>query len=150
MTIDHSEVIATNKPPPTPPGFNKRHRDICKLLLVGTCGTLLANRALPVGVLFAGAAFIVVRQGTVESAKNWKWMIVAVASFVASLVTACLLESEAHVDGNRAYEFKTQLWFYGTFIRTVGGGILALFLFSAFLNEEQITETVKRKQNKSK
>ena len=107
---------------------------------MGTCLSLLANFGQLLGVILAAGAFIVVKQGTVESAKNWKWGILSVATFVASLVSYCLSEAVSRIDGERAYEFKTKLWFYGTFIRTVGGGVLALFLLSDVFSQAQATE----------
>jgi hypothetical protein len=75
------------------------------------------------------------KQGTVMSIKNLKWLALSFISFLVSLVAAVLLSSATLVDEEKAYHFKMQLHFAGLISQKVWGGILALVLALAFLIE---------------
>ena len=118
-------------PNATPPGYNKGHRDATKILLAGTSVALLFGRIV-LALLFSAAAMLFIKQGTMASAKNIKWMVLALVSFVGSLCSCAFMVGEEILDEEKAYELKFRLRFRAKFIEIVWGGILALFLISAY------------------
>jgi hypothetical protein len=72
------------------------------------------------------------KEGTLFSVKNLKWMILSMISFAASLVAFVMLQGHNVVDEDKAYGLKFTLWFTAKFIQLVWGIILSLFLVSAF------------------
>ena len=128
----------------TPPGYNKKHRDIAKLMLAGTsvCLLVTAVEANIVSVLLSATATVFISRGTVESGKNLKWLSLSTLSFIASLVSFALLSGQAYIDADKAYEFKIKLLFYGRFIQHVWGAILVVFVLSAFSSEANDLEQV--------
>lgn len=116
----------------TPPGYNKRRRDVAKFLLAATSVCLLTNQAMALAIIFSGVATVLLKPAKLSSAKNLKWIVLSAVSFVASLVSSAYLGGQALLDESKAYELKYYLLLRGRFIQTVWGGILALFIYSAF------------------
>lgn len=96
-----------------------------------------------ISVILSAAATVFISRGTVESGKNLKWFALSTLSFVASLVSYALLSGQEYINANKAYEFKIKLLFYGRFIQHVWGGILAVFVLSAFSSEAKDLELIK-------
>lgn len=117
---------------PTPPGFNKRNRDISKTFLAGTALCLISGRGIVLAILLSAASTLVIKQGTLASHKNWKWLLLSIISFVVSLVSAVFLGGEEFLDNERDRRLKFRLWFRGRLMETVWGGILGLVLASSF------------------
>ena len=124
----------------TATGWNRKHRNATKILLVFTCCCLVAGNAPLSALLSSALATISMKQGTVMSIKNLKWLVLSFISFLVSLVSAVLLSSATLIDEEKAYHFKTQLHFVGLISQRVWGGILALVLALAFLIERPTNE----------
>ena len=122
---------------PTPPGFNKHQRDISKLLLAATSFCLLTGMGSNVAIILSAIATIIIKQGTMGSIKNLKWITLSAISFLASIVSFSLLSGQRALDEEKAYELKFKMWYGGKFIQTVWGGILALFIISTYSTEAQ-------------
>ncbi len=125
------DVAATE----TSTGWNRKHRNATKILLVFNCCCLIAGNAHLAALISSALATLSMKQGTVMSIKNLKWLALSFISFLVSLVAAVLLSSATLVDEEKAYHFKMQLHFAGLISQKVWGGILALVLALAFLIE---------------
>lgn len=116
----------------TPPGYNKRHRDVIKLLTAGTAAAL-ATGASALAVVCSAAALLLWKQGTMWSAKNLKWGAVSLVSFAVSLAASCLHHGAAMVDADRAYELQTSLRLKAQICTTAWSAILVLVLLSSYI-----------------
>ena len=114
-----------------PPGFNKRHRDISKLLL-GVAAAALITNANAFATATSAGAILVLKQGTLLSHKNCKWGILSVLSFAVSLSAAILMQGHAMVDDEKAYGLKLTMWLMAKFMQVFWSVTLGIFLLSAF------------------
>ncbi|KAL7575212.1 hypothetical protein ACA910_018698 [Epithemia clementina (nom. ined.)] len=126
-------------PLPTPPGFNKHRRDISKFLLLLVVFFLLANHTYSsfVAVACSVGCIFTLKEGTLWSTKNIKWMTLALISFGASLSSAILLHLrdgilDPETDQGNFWSFL--LWASAKWIQLGWGIPLSLFLLSAWLS----------------
>ncbi|KAL3761991.1 hypothetical protein ACHAW5_008215 [Stephanodiscus triporus] len=126
------------------PMRNKSRRDVARFLLWLVSATLLVDRTIEATCLSAGAV-LVLKEGKLLSAKNLKWMILSVLSFLAGLASMIETRGYEEVDENRAYWLKMRLWLLAHGTRTGWGAILLLFLLSASTSKtkEEVVETKK-------
>jgi hypothetical protein len=117
--------------PQTPPGFNKNRRDLAKILLAVVAVFLLCGYHIW-SILLSAASILSLKEGTIFSAKNLKWMSLSMISFTASLIAFVMMQGHHIVDEDKAYGLKFTLWFTALFIQVVWGVILGLFMISAF------------------
>lgn len=131
----------------TSTGWNRKHRNATKILLVFTCCCLVAGNAHLAALISSALATVSMKQGTAMSIKNLKWLALSFISFLVSLVSAVLLSSATLIDEEKAYHFKMQLHFAGLISQKVWGGILALLLALAFLIERPKDDQKDTKQH---
>jgi hypothetical protein len=126
------------------PMRNKSRRDVARFLLWLVSGTLLVDRTIVATCLSAGAV-LVLKEGKLLSAKNLKWMVLSILSFLAGLASMIETRGYEEVDEDRAYWLKMRLWLLAHGTRTGWGGILLLFLLSASTSKttEEVIETKK-------
>lgn len=120
----------------TPPGFNKKLRDLCKIILGITCALLLSGHIF-YAILTSALALLCVKEGTLASTRNLKWMILSFISFLSSLFAMFLLQGSDIVDEEKAYSLKICLWLGGKANQYCWGTILGFFLVSAFISSKQ-------------
>jgi hypothetical protein len=125
------DVAATE----TSTGWNRKHRNATKILLVINCCCLVAGNAHLAALISSALATISMKQGTAMSIKNLKWLVVSFISFLVSLISSVLLSSATLVDEEKAYHYKMQLHFAGLISQKVWGGVLGLILALAFFIE---------------
>ena len=118
-------------PASTPPGFNKKLRDIarCILLLLVTASILQEMHLW--AACFSATAILLLKDGRASSIKNMKWMVLSIMSFVASLLSWSMRLGSNIVDEEKAYTLKISLLLMGKFIQTIWGITLGFFLLSA-------------------
>ena len=114
----------------TPPGFNAGRRFAARWVLWFVVPTLMTGRKIW-ATIFSAAAIVILKEGTLFSGKNIKWMLLSGISFAASLGSWSLERGSDAVDEDRAYGMKTSLWLASKSMQVVWGTTLALFLFSA-------------------
>ena len=118
---------------PHPPGYNKRKRDQVKIVLtVVALGLLGGDSVVP--TIGSAAAIICLKEGTLWSAKNLKWLVLCTVSFVASLVSWALLRHSHHAEEEKAYTLDSMLWVSAKIIQTCWGVTLSVFLCSAYVH----------------
>ena len=81
--------------------------------------------------IFSAVSIIILKEGTLFSGKNIKWMMLSGISFLSSLGSWFLENAHEVVDEDKAYGLKISLWLASKSMQVVWGIILALFLFSA-------------------
>jgi len=113
-------------------GCNKILRDIGRVLLAVVCICLLMNRFLWLSIVLSALSTLTLRLGSPWSLKNILWLSLSFISFVTSLIAATTLVAYNHLDEEKAYTLSKILWFTGMFVQRVWGGILAMFLISAY------------------
>lgn len=127
MTMRNTKDIVS-KPPA---GFNKEKRDQCKTLLIGTCAFMMVGNLIWASICSA-MALMVLKEGTLASTRNLKWLLLSSISFCSSLCALILYKGYDIVDENKAYALKISLLLGAKSIQTGWSVILGLFLFSAF------------------
>ena len=140
-------TLPNNTPNTTPPGWNAGRRGVARYVLYFVVLTLLTGHQIW-ATMFSAISIIILKEGTIFSGKNIKWMTLSGISFMASLVSWSLERGYDIVDEEKAYTLKTALWLGSKSIQVTWGMVLALFLFSAAMTKT--TETVvstKPKQN---
>mmetsp|Transcript_23059 Transcript_23059/g.27756 ORF Transcript_23059/g.27756 Transcript_23059/m.27756 type:complete len:195 (+) Transcript_23059:78-662(+) len=118
-----------------PPGWNKNRRDICKGLLLLTTLFLLGHQPWGATVTSAASVFCI-KEGTVWSTKNLKWMMLSGVSFGTSLISIILQRGYEGVDEEKAYGLSFCMWFMSKSLQTFWGCILGMFLGSAFTSPQ--------------
>jgi hypothetical protein len=129
MSEQHFDVDAA-----TPAGVNKSHRDFTRLLLVFAATSLLIGRTV-LAAIFAAVSTIIIKRGVMQSGKNIKWLLLAVITFFASILSYAFTSGYRIVSEDKAYELKFRLWFVAKFIEVTWGSTLALFLASAYTSD---------------
>jgi len=136
VSASNGTNIAKVKTKSTPPGYNKARRDQCKFLLMLTAVLLVTGGSL-LSILTAAGAVLCIKEGTIASTKNMKWLTLSFISFCASLSSLILDKGAAFVDEEKAYGLKISLWLGAKAIQTGWGMTLALFLVSAFTSKNE-------------
>jgi len=121
----------------TPPGFNRGRRFIARWVLWLVVLTLMSGKQIPATICSA-MAIILLKEGTIFSGKNIKWMGLSGISFLASLGSWCLEQGYEIVDEEKAYSLKISLWLASKAMQVAWGVILAAFLFSATTSKSSI------------
>jgi hypothetical protein len=116
--------------PTTPPGYNSGRRSIARYILWLVVLTLMSGKYLPSGILSA-LAIIILKEGTLFSGKNIKWMILSMISFLSSLIAYAFFRGSQQIDDERAYTLHITFWLASKSIQLIWGIVLGLFLFSA-------------------
>jgi hypothetical protein len=131
-TISPSEGAVSSSPAnSTSPGFNKKRRDQCKVMLGLVSGFLLMGQPFA-AILASCAAVMCIKEGTLASSRNLKWMTLSMFSFGASLTATIMMNGHTMVDEEKAYGLKICLWLGSKSIQSGWGITLAFFLFSAW------------------
>lgn len=123
----------TNITPTHPPGYNKRKRDIVKLVLVVVAAGLLRGDPR-VATVLSIVAIICLKEGTFWSAKNLKWMALCIMSFCMSLASWSLERASDDVNEEKAYTLNSILWVSAKIIQLCWGMTLGVFLVSAYVH----------------
>ena len=138
-TIDHqrrseaSKMDTSRHYSPHPPGYNKRKRDIVKLVLVVVAAGLLRGDPVMATVLSI-VAMICLKEGTFWSTRNIKWMGLCVISFGMSLAAWSLERESAEANEEKTYTLNSKLYVSSKTIQLFWGTILSLFLISAYVH----------------
>jgi hypothetical protein len=90
------------------------------------------------------------KEGTIFSGKNIKWMLLSGISFLASLGSWSLERGYEVVDEEKAYGLKISLWLGSKSLQAMWGIILAVFLFSAATSKTQMPTSVADAQQQLK
>ena len=114
-----------------PPGYNKRKRDIVKLVLVVVAAGLLRGDPV-VATVLSIVAMICLKEGTFWSTKNIKWMGLCVISFGMSLAAWSLERESADANEEKTYTLNSKLYVSSKTIQLFWGMTLSLFLLSAY------------------
>jgi hypothetical protein len=114
----------------TPPGWNSGRRFAARWVLWFVVLTLLSGMKIW-ATIFSAMSIIILKEGTLFSGKNIKWIILSGISFLSSLGSWFLEHAYEVVDEDKAYSLKISLWLASKSMQVVWGMILALFLFSA-------------------
>ena len=126
-------AVAVNNattPTTTPPGYNSGRRSIARYILWLVVLTLMSGKYLPSGILSA-LSIIILKEGTLFSGKNIKWMILSLISFLSSVIAYALFRGSQQIDDERAYTLYITFWLASKSIQLIWGIVLGLFLFSA-------------------
>jgi hypothetical protein len=118
---------------PHPPGYNKKRRDIVKIILVIVALGLLGGDSL-VSTVFSVAAILCLKEGTFWSTKNLKWMALCICSFAASLISWALIRSSERIEDVKSETLQSVLWASAKIIQTCWGVTLSVFLTSAYVH----------------
>eukprot|EP00536_Pseudo-nitzschia_multiseries_P018508 jgi/Psemu1/315982/fgenesh1_kg.2624_\ len=102
------------------------------LWLVVPC---LMTGALVWAMIFSAASIFILKEGTLFSSRNIKWLILSAISFMASLGSWTLSLGIDEVDEDRAYSLKMSLWLLKIFCTVGWASILALFLMSSQISK---------------
>ena len=116
--------------PTTPPGYNSGRRSIARYILWLVVLTLMSGKYLPSGLLSA-LSIIILKEGTLFSGKNIKWMILSMISFLSSVIAYAFFRGSQQIDDERAYTLYITFWLASKSIQLIWGMVLGLFLFSA-------------------
>merc|ERR1711933_160048 len=121
------------------PGENKGRRDFVKLILCAVSFLLLSGntRASSISCVLSVVCIFHLKEGSLWSVKNWKWMILSMISFFSSLCAWSF--GDEIVDEEKAYSLKLFLWWMSTSMQTIWGLILSMFLYSAFKSGNILT-----------
>ena len=122
----------------TPPGWNSGRRYVARLVLWFVVLTLMSGLQIW-ATFFSALSIIILKEGTLFSGKNIKWMILSGVSFLASLGSWSLERSYEAVDEEKAYGLKICLWLGSKSMQGIWGIVLAVFLFSAALSKSATT-----------
>jgi hypothetical protein len=114
----------------TPPGFNSSRRFIARYILWLVVLTLMSGKYIPSAILSA-MSIIILKEGTIFSGKNMKWMLLSIVSFLSSVVAFACFRGSQKIDEDRAYTLYITFWLASKSIQMIWGIILGLFLFSA-------------------
>ena len=134
-------TIAPTDSTSTPPGWNSGRRYVARGVLWFVVVTLMTGKQIW-ATFFSAVAIIILKEGTLFSGKNIKWMLLSGISFVASLGSWSLEQSYDVVDEEKAYGLKISLWLGSKSIQGVWGTILAVFLFSAATAKTAVTTEI--------
>lgn len=124
----------------TPPGWNAGRRFVARWVLWFVVLTLLTGHKIW-ATIFSATALIILKEGTLFSGKNIKWMLLSGLSFLASLGSWSLERGYEVIDEEKAYHLKMSLWLASKSMQTIWGIILAVFLFSAATSKASTTTT---------
>jgi hypothetical protein len=119
-----------------PPGYNKAKRDVVKLILVIVAASMLGGDPKAAAV-FSVVAAICLKDGTLFSLKNFKWLGLCVLSFVMALSSWSLERAVSAHDNDANMEtnpMKNILWGSAKIIQLCWGMTLSVFLVSAYMN----------------
>merc|ERR1711907_33438 len=92
----------------TPEGYNSNRRFVARWVLWGVVFGLVRPRLL-IAMGCSAASIVILKEGTIFSGKNLKWMILAMLSLAASLVSWSLIRAHDSFDEDRAYVLKMLL-----------------------------------------
>lgn len=123
-----------SKKPDHPPGYNKKKRDIVKLILVVVAAALLRGDPV-VATVLSIVSIICLKEGTFWSTKNLKWMALCIMSCAMSSASWNLETDSIESNEEKIWFGKNSVfWTSAKVIQMVWGGILSLFLVSAYLH----------------
>jgi len=125
----------------TPEGFNSKRRFVSRWILWGVVFGLVRSRLL-IALGCSGASIIVLKEGTIFSGKNLKWMILAQLSFATSVTAWALKRGHDSIERD-APVMKMILRSIIKFISVSWSGVLGLFLLSALLSSKRDQEALK-------
>merc|ERR1740121_2042688 len=101
-----------------------------------------------IAIICSASSIIVLKEGTIMSTKNLKWMILSIISFFASVTSYCLLRvhDKIDVDEDRRLfsSIKLVLQLFSKWIASGWALVLGLFLVSAFLSSKRDQEALKQ------
>ena len=129
-TATATVAVAVTTGSKTPPGWNAGRRFAARWSLWFVALTLLSGFKVW-ATIFSPVSIVIMKEGTLFSGKNIKWMLLSGISFLASLGSWSLERGYEVVDEEKAYGLKISLWLASKSMQVLWGMILALFLFSA-------------------
>ena len=126
----------------TPPGYNKTRRVVTRALLGMAALGLLNEGYSSYSLACSSAAFLTLKEGTLWSMKNAKWMLLTLITFYVSLWSTICMENAELFGVQRAYMVSAAVRMSGRTPELMWGYILALFVGSAFMtnNKEAIDQ----------
>jgi hypothetical protein len=122
--------------PNHPPGYNKKKRDLVKLILVVVAASMLVGEPKAATVLSVVAA-ICLKEGKVFSLKNLKWLGLCILSFVMAASSWSLERAVSTQDTDKNMvknPMQNVLWGSAKIIQLCWGMTLGVFLVSAYMN----------------
>ena len=131
----------------TPPGWNSGRRYVARGVLWFVVVTLMTGKQIW-ATFFSAVAIIILKEGTLFSGKNIKWMLLSAISFLASLGSWSLEQSYDVVDEEKAYGLKISLWLGAKSIQGIWSTILGAFLFSAAMSNATATTEIAAEEKK--
>jgi len=114
-----------------PPGYNKRKRDIVKLVLVVVALSLLRGDP-KVATILSIVAVLCLKEGTFWSTRNLKWMALCIMSFFMGLASWSLERASDDISEAKEYTLNSTLWVSSKIIQACWGMTLTVFLASAY------------------
>jgi len=126
IAVTLNNITATT----TPKGFNSSRRGVARYILWFVVLSLMSGKYIWASI-FSAMSIILLKEGTIFSGKNLKWMILSMISLVASLLAFCCYRGSTNIDEEKAYTLYIMLWMTAKSIQCIWGIILGLFLFSA-------------------
>lgn len=137
MTEEGSSTVSATRP-----GYNKSLRIATRSLLLLSAVGLIAEGYSFVAVLFSMVALLLLKQGTLWSTKNLKWMILSLTTCIVGMWSAICSENAERLGVHRAYRMTAIMGMSGRTIEMSWGTILLLFVVSAIMtnNKESIDQ----------
>ena len=126
-------MSANNCNPNHPPGYNKRKRDIVKLVLVAVAAALVRGDAA-VATTMSIVAIVCLKEGTFWSTRNLKWMALCIISFGMSLASWTLERGSHEQEEDKLYATSSVYWMSAKTIQFCWAMTLRVFLVSAYVH----------------
>ena len=121
----------------TPQGYNKTKRILTRGLLGFAAMGLLNEGYSSYALACSSVAFLTLKEGTIWSVKNAKWMILTLITFYVSLWSTICMENAETFGVHKAYMVSAAVKMSGRTPELMWGYILALFVGSAFMTNNK-------------
>ena len=123
-----------SKKPDHPPGYNKKKRDIVKLILVVVAAALIRGDPV-VATVLSIVSIICLKEGTFWSTKNLKWMALCIMSCAMSSASWNLeKDSRDNEEEKILFGKNSMFWTSAKVIQLSWGMTLSVFLVSAYIH----------------
>jgi hypothetical protein len=130
----HNSALKGKVKLPHPPGYNKKKRDIVKLILVVVAAALIRGDPV-VATVLSIVSIICLKEGTFWSTKNLKWMALCIMSCAMSSASWSLeRDSQENHEEHVFFGKNSMFWTSAKVIQICWGMTLGVFLFSAYLH----------------
>ena len=129
--------MAAKKAARTPEGYNKTRRILTRGLLGFAAMGLLNEGYSSYALACSSVAFLTLKEGTIWSVKNAKWMILTLITFYVSLWSTICMENAETFGVSKAYMVSAAVKMSGRTPELMWGYILALFVGSAFMTNQK-------------